>query len=145
MIREATLEDLPLMEDAAKEFYASSKFLVGFNIKKFCEFWEGLLTTKIGIIYLLIEDRKVRGAIGGIAYPEIYCEGTTATEFFWFVEPYYRGVGLELYKRFERWAKDNGCKQIRMVHLKDLMPEKVGAIYKRLGFTPIEVHYAKEL
>jgi len=32
-----------------------------------------------------------------------------------------------------------------MVHLLDLMPEKVGAFYRRAGFTPIETRYSKRL
>ena len=78
-------------------------------------------------------------------YPDLYSGDLIATEFFWFVRAEVRGQGLKLYYAFEAWARARHCAQIRMVHLLDLMPERLAKVYRRLGYEPAETHYVKEL
>jgi GNAT superfamily N-acetyltransferase len=145
-IREARLEDLPRMEDCAREFYAQSRFLKGFNPELFRNTWTQLLANGTGVIFLLVDEEigEIRGALGGVAYPDPYSGALIATEFFWFVSEGRRGHGLRLLKAFEAWAREKGCSQIRMVHLMDLMPDKLDRVYRRFGYEPAEVHYSKE-
>lgn len=139
-------DDLPRMGKVAERFYASSKHLNGFDIERFTKFWFPLLENGMGTIFAVYdEEMEIVGAIGGMAYPEPYNGEMQAMEFFWFVQPEHRGVGMKLYRMFEEWARGRGCKRIRMAHLTDLMPEKVHRVYERLGFEQIEVHYSKEL
>lgn len=133
------------MEVCAREFYAVSKFLKSFQIERFCQFWEQALTSHIGVIYLQQEAGQVTGAIGGVLYPDLYSGELVATEFFWFVRPGCRGGGIRLYKAFEAWARFMECKQIRMVHLMDSMPDQLARLYARLGYQPAETHYTKDL
>jgi GNAT superfamily N-acetyltransferase len=145
-ITPARAEDLPRLEPIAREFYASSRFLKRFDISLFCQAWEALLRNGTGVIYLLIDGAgEITGTIGGVAYPDLYSGALVATEFFWFVREGCRGKGIELYKSFERWAREKQCVEIRMVHLLDSMPEKLERVYRSLGFSPTEKHYAKEL
>ncbi|HEX4275838.1 MAG TPA: GNAT family N-acetyltransferase [Bryobacteraceae bacterium] len=143
-IREATVSDLPAMETTARLFYASSSQLRRFEIGRFCETWRGLLENGAGVIFGLFGD-EVMGALGGVRHRDPYSEEMIAAEMFWFVRPEVRGPGLRLYRAFEAWARAVGCNQIRMAFLEDSMPEKVEAIYLRLGFHPVEKLYAKEL
>lgn len=145
MIRPATLEDLPNMEDAARAFYASSSVLKGFDKERFIAVWTELIQRDIGVIFVTVEAGRVRGALGGMVYPDAYSERLVATEMFWFIEPGFRGCGMRLYREFEAWARARGCREIRMVHLADSMPEKLDRVYHRLGYEPCEVHYRKEL
>jgi hypothetical protein len=147
-IREATVDDLPGMAATAEAFYASSRFLKKFDIEKFCALWAQFLQSGLGVIYIVLSENReqpIVGAIGGIKYPDTYSSELIATEFFWFVREESRGGGLTLYKLFEKWAREQKCSQIRMVHLLDSMPEKLERIYRRLGFEPAETHYVKEL
>jgi GNAT superfamily N-acetyltransferase len=150
-LRFAKVEDLPKLEPLAKEFYASSEVLGGFsnafNTQRFQEIWTDLLNKRSGVILLLEHEFSgtIIGALGGVMFPEIYTGKPTATEFFFFVSKDSRGDGLKLYRAFERWARLMKCSEIRMVHLWDVMPEKVGKFYTRLGFVPTEVHYKKQL
>jgi GNAT superfamily N-acetyltransferase len=132
------------MGACAREFYAASRFLRTFDLARFTAMWTGLLASGAGAIFVL-DDGEIRGAIGGVAYPDIYSGELTATEFFWFVSEAHRGGGIRLYRAFERWAKAKGCARIRMVHLMDSMPEKLQTVYERLGFEAAEVHYSKDL
>jgi RimJ/RimL family protein N-acetyltransferase len=144
-IRQATIEDLPMMEEKAKEFYASSKFLGSFNMEKFITLWSRLIESGNGVIFSLTDGEGIQGAIGGVLYPEIYSDEIVATEFFWFVTPKHRGRGMDLYNKFEEWARNHKADQIRLAHLCDLMPDNLKWLYGEMGFTPIEINYAKEL
>ncbi len=145
MIRQATVEDLPRMESAARAFFASSRFLRRFDMDRFIRAWAALLSSGTGVIFALFDRDEVCGAIGGVVYPDINTGELIASEFFWFIRPGSRGDGLRLYRAFERWARTQACRQIRMVHLTDSMPDRLARVYRRLGYLPAETHYVKEL
>lgn len=145
MIRRATPEDLPHLRGLATEFYHTTKFLKGFDFRRWCDTW-GLLLRGGGAIFLAeTSDLRHIGAIGGVAFPDINTGEITATEFFWLVDPAYRGCGVRLYQAFENWARIEGCTQIRMVALTDSMSEELDRFYKHKGFERQEVHYSKSL
>lgn len=143
-IRRATVEDLAGLEPIARRFYASSERLRSFDAGRFTALWTGMIQNGMGVIFLYC-DPEPAGAIGGVKYPEAYSSDTLAQEFFWFVDEDHRGGGLGLYHAFEQWARDEGCDEIRMGHLVDLMPAKLTAVYRRLGFEQIETNWAKRL
>lgn len=145
MIAKATTEDLERMEPTARKFYNSSRFLRVFEASRFIALWSSLFSAGTGVIFVVRENDQIVGAIGGVVYPEPYSGDLIAQEFFWFVEPEYRGVGMRLYFTFEGWARDRGCEEIRMGHLHDLMPDKIAAVYRRLGFSAVETNYSKRL
>lgn len=146
VIREAHIEDLSRLGACAEAFYAASKFLKRFDLERFVAAWTALIEGGSGGVFLLVEDSgEIAGTLGGVVYPDLYSGDLVATEFFWFVREGCRGKGLALYKAFEEWARARDCGEIRMVHLLDLMPEKLERVYRRLGFVPAEVHYVKEL
>ena len=145
-IRPATVEDLHRLEPLAREFYASSEVLKRFNTDLFVSTWIRLLDQN-GVIFLLEDGSSIVGALGGVLYGDPYSGDAIATEFFWFVSAKARGGrgGLQLLQAFERWARDRGALEVRMVHLMDSMPGKLERVYKHFGFKPIEVHYSKDL
>ena len=145
LIRQATPEDFAALEPLGREFYAQSRFLQGLDWGRFTKLWTALIGQGTGVILLLEEPGGVAGMLGGVIYPEPYSGALIATEFFWFVRSAARGGGLSLYKAFEQWARRERCTQIRMVHLLDLMPEKLERVYRHLGYEPVETHYVKEL
>jgi GNAT superfamily N-acetyltransferase len=157
MIRAITIDELGAVEPAAREFYAASRVLGSpFRIDRFREIWQSLLATGAGVIFAAIDGAEdgvdpvedagaIAGVIGGILHREIYGEAMIAEEFFWFVRPERRGAGVALYRRFEEWARERGAESIQMVHLFDVMPEKVARFYLRSGFEPAEMRYVKTL
>jgi GNAT superfamily N-acetyltransferase len=147
-MRQVGIGELESVAELAVEFYASSKFLRGFNREHFVTLWTSILSTESGVIFALFDGDIVAGAIAGTVYPEAYSNEKIAQEWFWFLRSAYRGKALasvQLYKRFERWAKEKGCVEIRMGHLSDLMPEKVASFYRRLGYSQVETNYSKRL
>lgn len=146
MIRQATIEDLPKMERVAREFEKTSAFIDKINFDTFIRSWESFLGNGIGVIFAVVEDSgDIIGAIGGVSYPDIHSGALVASEFFWFIRHDKRGDGLRLFHKFQEWAKQKGCKTIRMCHMIDSMPKKLAKVYDRLGFRAAEIHYTKEL
>lgn len=133
------------MHACARQFYSSSEFLGQFDIERFTQVWTNLLQMGMGVIFLMESDGQICGAIGGMVHQDLYGHELIAEEFFWFIESDARGAGIRLYREFENWAREQGADSIQMVHLLDLMPEKVEAFYRRAGFTPIETRYSKKL
>lgn len=144
-IRAATVADLPRMEAVAREFYSASKHLREFHIARFVAVWTRLLALEEAAIFLCEVDGEIAGAISGLVHPDIYGYELIAEEFFWFIRPEARGAGVRLYFAFEKWAREKGAQWIQMVHLKDLMPEKVGRFYEQMGYEAIETRYEKRL
>jgi GNAT superfamily N-acetyltransferase len=145
VIREIGIDELDRLEEAAREFYAASRFLGGFRLERFRQLWTALFNTGAAVIFAEDQDGEIAGVIGGIIHRETYGEALVAEEFFWFVREAQRGAGIRLYRRFEGWARERGAASIQMVHLFDSMPEKVARFYLRSGFEPIEMRYAKSL
>lgn len=149
MLRRATVEDLPKMQGWAEEFYSSSKHLRGFQLGRFIKFWTAMLNSGAGVIFIVTEstalEEVIVGAICGMAHADIYSGEMIASEFAWRVKEGSRGDGVRLYYAFENWAREQGCETIQMVHLVDVMPEKVAKFYARLGYEPIETRYSKSL
>lgn len=145
MVTLCTVEDLPSLIEGANEFYSSSKFLQKFDAATFCELWKCLIVGGMGVIHIDRDGDVVTGAIGGIIHKEPYNSEKVMAEMFWFVRPEYRGLGVRLYKAFEKWAVESGAASIQMVHLLDSMPDKVGQFYIRCGYEAVETRYTKRL
>src|SRR5579863_550318 len=145
LIRELQIPELGKLTECAREFYASSRFLEEFDPARFRKIWTELMETGAGVIFSCEKEGCIAGAIGGIIHKDIYGHSLIAEEFFWFVQEEYRGDGLLLYLAFEKWAIARGAASIQMVHLLDLMPEKVAKFYRRQGYEPIETRYSKKL
>lgn len=145
MIRTLALSELEVLAPLAREFYASSQHLVQFDFDRFVAIWSQLIPSGMGVIFIAEENGVALGTLGGFAHPELYSGQIVAEEMFWFVASEKRGVGVALYRAFERWAAEQGAASIQMVHLMDSMPEKLGAFYRRLGFGPVEMRYSKRL
>lgn len=129
----------------AAEFYGASRFLGRFDMERFCEVWTALLGNGAGVIFIDERDGEVAGAIGGIVHRDIYGESLIAEEMFWFVREAFRGAGLALYRELNKWAVAMKATSLHMMHLADLMPDKVKGFYLRQGFDLVETRYVKRL
>ena len=70
-----------------------------------------------------------------------------AVELFWFIRKQYRGgrAAVVLLKKFEGWAASKGCRRVTMVHLENDASDGLPKFYMRMGYSPLETHYIKEL
>lgn len=110
-------------------------------------FFNNLYDYNLGTM-LVIQDTgtlEYLGLLGAIIAPDVFSGILTASEVVWYVRKDKRGCGLLLIKAFEKWAIDNNAKYITMCHMIDSMPEKVGALYERMGYTKQDIIYRKEI
>jgi len=145
MIERATIDRLRELMPLIEEFYASSKFLKGFNADHCEKMWINFITNNLGVIFLLMDKEEIIGFLAALKYPDINSGELIATEMAWFVKSDHRGKGLLLLKRFEEWAREEKCKGIIIVHLMDSMPEQLKRIYEKRGYKAIEINYTKEI
>ncbi len=82
------------------------------------------------------------GMIGCTLFNHPVSGELTASEVFWWVEPNYRGIGVDLYNKFHEWAKRHDAVKIQMGAPANT---RVGKFYERLGFVEVETLYQKEV
>lgn len=141
MIRMAQVEDIKNLVSTAKSFALESQY-IDFDENYWMQSWETLVLSSHAVIFMTDDGH---GMLGGLVYPDISSGKLCAVEAFWYVMPHARGNGVLLMEAFESWALNLGCKRVIMVHLSDVMPDKVKSIYKRKGYKEMETHYVKEL
>jgi len=144
MITKGTYKDIPGTIQLMRSFEFESKF-VKFNYDRVNALWNDIISKDVGVFFVSKNEDKIIGAIGGIKYSDPNDGVLTAIEMFWYVHPEYRGSGIKLFRMFELWAETENCKRCIMVHLADLMPDKVKRIYESMGYELLESHYIKEL
>ena len=65
-------------------------------------------------------------------------------EMVWYIEDGHRGQGLKLLTHAQEYCRNNNVKFFIVGHMGNLN-ERLGTIYKRLGFDVLEIQYIKEL
>jgi GNAT superfamily N-acetyltransferase len=143
VINEASSNDVKSLAGIASDFASLAN--VDLDCPLWISSWENFIDSGFGVIFTIANDDSIVGMLGGVAYPDINSGKKMATEFFWYVTPSARGKGLKLFDSFEKWAINKGCSDIIMVHLQDVMPDKLRKLYKRKGYKAIETHYMKRL
>lgn len=126
-------------------FWVEGKLPGKFIPEVFCAKWGSLIEQNIGFILGLFSGEKLVGAFGAIVAEDLNDASLVANECFWFVMPEARGRGFELLLSYEEEAKARGAVRCSMIHLLNLMPEKLAHIYERRGYVAVETSYFKEL
>lgn len=137
MIREATVDDIPRLLAMGKTFAAKARLEdhVGYDPASMAATFEAMIERDE--FALFIGDH---GAIGGMVAPHPFNYGLNmADELFWWSEG---REGLRLLAAFEDWAKDHDA-VVRMTALESVDPDRVGKLYGRLGYTPLERAFVK--
>jgi len=147
MMRQLNIDDLDKLAYGAEQFYRSSEFLECFDMETFKRSWSRFLGLNMGVIFGLVDEKtgEIYGALGGVKYTDPHNGQLKAAEMFWYVVEERRGEGMKLLAAFEKWAKEEGCKYIHMVHLADLMPDAIRRVYERRGYKLAEMAYRKEV
>lgn len=143
MIREATLDDLPLLIECCVNFYKESPFKgLSFNLEKIEQTVRTLIENHEGVVYVY-EDDTIRGMIlGSLSRPTI-SDDVIATEIAWWVHKDNRNgrVAIELFKAFQQWGMAN-ADYINMTHLPT---HDLSKFYTKHGYEPVDRHYLKKV
>ena len=139
------IKEIDELREGAEMFFSAAGLRGAFNMEHFKQCWQTYYALKIGRIFVIRDvTGKVIAGLGCVCVPDLYTGNLVATELFWFVFPDHRGIGLELLDIYEKWARDEGCSEIRMIHLPRLMPDRLKRLYQRRGYRELEVAYGKE-
>jgi GNAT superfamily N-acetyltransferase len=149
MIKEATLDDLdnPSIYSMGLTFFAEAKLPGEFNPALFRKNIQHLVANNCGVVFLLIEQGSVTGAIGGLTHPDICDNSTVAQELFWFVNPTNRGKlgAVRLYEAFEKWARKRGASRLYMAAVCNDYLGALRKFYEKRGFVPKDIIFFKPL
>jgi GNAT superfamily N-acetyltransferase len=142
VIRRAEPEDMERIVEMGQRFVAETEYSERIAVRP-----ERLLDTVInvatnpdGVIFVSGKD-AVTGMIAMLAYDHPFSGERTAFEVVWWVDPEARGDGIRLLRAAESWAKEQGATKMQMV----APNQRVGALYERLGYAPIETSYQRSL
>jgi GNAT superfamily N-acetyltransferase len=94
-----------------------------------------------GVILVSGSDATITGMIAMLAYDHPFSGERMAFEVLWWVEPEARGDGVRLLRAAENWAIEQGIGKMQMV----APNERVGALYERMGYLPVETSYQRSL
>jgi GNAT superfamily N-acetyltransferase len=94
-----------------------------------------------GVILVSGSDATITGMIAMLAYDHPFSGERMAFEVVWWVEPEARGDGVRLLRAAEDWAIEQGIGKMQMV----APNERVGALYERMGYLPVETSYQRSL
>lgn len=146
MIKTVTKDELLELGYLGAEFYREANLPGEVIPEVFARTWGILIDQGIGQMWKQVLGGRIAGAIGGILAPDLNDGKLIATETFWYVFRDFRGglSGGKLYYTFENWAKQGGAKRITMGKLEGIA-DHVGGFYERLGYTPRETTYMKEI
>jgi GNAT superfamily N-acetyltransferase len=143
MVREASSADLPRIVDLGSQSLKDGPYAgiirdVPEQARKCAEH-----VLEHGKILLGINDGQVVGLLGFIFAHHHFSNQPYAAELMWYVEPEHRagGIALQLLWAAEKAAKKMGAESF----LFTAPNEDVAAIYKRFGYSKLEVTFSKAL
>lgn len=138
MIRPAAGSDIPRLLEMGEKFAAKAKLAehVGYDPASMEKTFAAMIEGENFCV--LVGDH---GAIGGVKSPHPFNhEHWIAQELFWWSEG---REGLRLFEAFEEWAAD--CGTIRMFTLEAVNPDRMGRLYERRGYAPLEHGFIKRI
>lgn len=149
MIREATKEDINQIAHLGREFVETAwEGIASYNVQGTVEWLEGFIDLPFSVVYVAEVDGEAVGMVAGMVIPLYFNPAhLNAQELFWWVVPEYRksSIGIKLLKKFEEWAMSKKAKTVQMGTVAKINPEKLAAVYKKLGYEESETYYTKVL
>jgi GNAT superfamily N-acetyltransferase len=150
-IRFAVEQDIPTLVGWGEKFWEHTWFKQELD-QEYCGqsvafLLQGLMNDDHGFV-LVVEDeeQQVRGFALIAVSPFVFnLNRKMAGELAWYVDPEYRGhrAGLTLLKKAELVAQRRGCDYLSMISMNHSM--NVGPLYEKVGYSPAETTYIKEL
>lgn len=118
-----------------------------FDSNKVKDLVSGLIESEAGFVKIVTIDEEVVGALIATATPVPINSFIFAQELMFWLDPDHRNgkTSPKLIDAYVEWSKAVGCDFVRLSTLDELLDSRVGVIFKRKGFKPIETAYIKEL
>jgi GNAT superfamily N-acetyltransferase len=143
MIRAATKDDTARIVEMGERFASETEYreFITVDPERVREVVSNLVESENGVIFVSGSDATLTGMIGLVIYDHVWSGEATAFEVVWWVEPEARGDGVRLLRAAEKWARSKGIEKMQMV----APNRKVGILYERCGYVPVETSYQRNL
>jgi hypothetical protein len=147
IVRRAIAADLPAILKMSAQFVPSLGIGVEYDEVSASQTFANLLSQETSVL-LVAEGDEVCGMLGGLIYPHFFnTSRLIAQELFWWVDPEARGTraGLLLWQGFEDWARGQGAHNVSMIAIAQMDCERIGRMYEKRGYRPMESSYVRTL
>jgi GNAT superfamily N-acetyltransferase len=149
-IKHADIKDLSGITDCARRFFEYAQFDkqgLTLDVGSFEEMIGEHIKSQNGIVILMMDGDYVAGGIAGMVQEWGFNKSIKlAVELFYWVDEKYRGRNsLKLLILYEEYAKALGALNSMMVSVNTHLQDKVGKLYKKMGYTEYERFYIKNL
>lgn len=106
-----------------------------------------LINHESGFVKVACCDDDIVGVLIGLVSSAPINDYTFSQEIMFWFDPDHRNgkIAHKLIDAYVDWSKRSGCSFSRLSSLDELLGSRVGILFKRKGFTPIETAYVKEL
>lgn len=140
MIRPATPNDIPAIVQMTGRLHAAAKMMLPMDTAVTARFLSGLVASPIGLVLVVDKGQGPTGFIAASIGTASIAMLPVAIEHGWWAEG---GGGLDMLKRYEAWAREQGCFAARM----STPPgnERAALILERRGYSLSELAWAKVL
>lgn len=144
MIRPYTLSDIEAVLVLGADMHAESRYAsLDFDPRKLVALSDTVLTDDRYLALVAEVDGKVVGLLVGYVVPHWFGHDLTSGDLAVYVTPAHRKgmIGVKLVKAYTEWALSNGVKEPMLGVSAGITPERIGALYQRLGYTETYIVY----
>lgn len=140
MIRTATPQDIPSIVAMTGRLHAAARMVLPIDTTVTARFLSGLIAAPLGLVLVVDAGQGPAGFIAASIGTASIAMLPIAIEHGWWAGG---GGGLELLRRYEAWAQEQGCFAARMSTPPD--NERAARILERRGYSISELAWAKVL
>ncbi len=90
-------------------------------------------------------DGNIVGVLAGRIITDICSDLLVYEEIVWYVQKEHRRYGIKLLRNVLDWCKAAGVKRMTMSAMHNSKTKKLFSLYERMGFTPQETRFLKQL
>jgi len=144
-VRKAEPHEIPAVVEMAAVAYEWGTGREDFDRTVSAGNWIHFLHSGQGVVFIAVDESNIpAGFICGYKSRNIDTGLLVAQVWHWFVDPRAKGHGISLLRRFEFWARSNGCDRIATGCLVKLWDERHRKIYEKLGYKLESMNFVKE-
>tara|TARA_R110000851_G_scaffold81420_2_gene178937 strand:+ start:149 stop:607 length:459 start_codon:yes stop_codon:yes gene_type:complete len=147
MIRSMVASDIPVMIALGAEMHRESRYAsLDFDTSRLWQLGEQILAAPDSYLAVVYEkDDEIVGFCVGYVAPHFFGNDLTSGDFAIYVLPEHRKgmVGVKLIKTYDDWCVKKGVKEPMLGVSAGITPERIGKLYKRMGYTETYMIYKK--
>lgn len=144
-ITELKEEDMDSAGVAFSSFFKEGGIRGKFDCDYCVEYWKSAIRSGASVSFLAKDRDRMAGVCMGILAPDMLTGQMCAFECIWYVQPEYKGTGIKMYRQWERACKQRGATRFIVGHLSNWSCTDMKKLYEKLGYSPHETTYVKDI